>query len=69
VTQTVLLRLVGRIKDIEYDPGGNFRAWLRAVTYHAWSKFVSDRQARGQGKAAIPRSRVGSSSRFPRFPR
>ena len=41
VTQTVLLRLIDRMRDFEYDPNGSFKAWLRTVTYHAWAKFVS----------------------------
>jgi RNA polymerase sigma-70 factor (ECF subfamily) len=40
VTQTVLLRLIERMKTFEYDAQGSFRAWLRTVTYHAWAKFV-----------------------------
>lgn len=41
VTQTVLVRLVDRMKDFQYDASGSFRAWLRTVTYHAWVKFVA----------------------------
>lgn len=41
VTQTVLLRLIDRMKTFEYDATGSFRAWLRTVTYHAWAKFVA----------------------------
>jgi len=41
VTQTVLLGLIERMKTFEYDAGGSFRGWLRTVTYHAWTKFVS----------------------------
>src|SRR5262249_1889168 len=49
VTQTVLLGLSGTMRDFAYDPSGKFRAWLKTVAYHAWSKFVTGRQQRARG--------------------
>jgi RNA polymerase sigma factor (sigma-70 family) len=46
VTQTVLLKLAGRMKDFRYDPGRSFRAWLKTVAHHAWRDFA-DGQRRG----------------------
>jgi RNA polymerase sigma-70 factor (ECF subfamily) len=41
VTQTVLVKLAGRMKEFRYDPGRSFRAWLKAVTRNAWKDFVA----------------------------
>jgi RNA polymerase sigma-70 factor (ECF subfamily) len=49
VTQSVLLILTERLRDFQYDPQGSFRAWLKTVTYHAWSKNREARQRSGQG--------------------
>ena len=49
VTQTVLLKLVARMKEFQYDPGGSFRAWLKTVTIHALSKFALAQQKAGLG--------------------
>ncbi len=49
VTQTVLLKLSEKMRDFEYDPKGSFRAWLKTVAHHAWSKFVAGRQRGGLG--------------------
>jgi RNA polymerase sigma factor (sigma-70 family) len=49
VTQSVLLILAERLRDFHYDPQGSFRAWLKTVTYHAWSKNRESRQRSGQG--------------------
>jgi RNA polymerase sigma-70 factor (ECF subfamily) len=49
VTQSVLLILAERLRDFHYDPQGSFRAWLKTVTYHAWSKNREGRQRSGQG--------------------
>jgi RNA polymerase sigma factor (sigma-70 family) len=45
VTQTVLLKLAGRMKDFTYDPGKSFRAWLKTVAHHAWRDFVDSRRS------------------------
>src|SRR6516164_9185866 len=44
VTQTVLLKLAGALRSFEYDPQKRFRAWLKTLTYRAWSDFLSARQ-------------------------
>jgi len=43
VTQTVLLKLLVRMKEFRYDPSRSFRAWLKTVARRAWQDFV-DRQ-------------------------
>src|SRR5262249_4153674 len=40
VTQNVLLRLAGKMKEFSYDPARSFRAWLKTVTQHSWSDYV-----------------------------
>jgi RNA polymerase sigma-70 factor (ECF subfamily) len=49
VTQTVLLKLAGRMKDFAYDPSQSFRAWLKTVTHHAWRDYVDGRGRAGRG--------------------
>ena len=49
VTQNVLLRLAQKMPAFVYDPSRSFRAWLKTMTHHAWSDFVSSRQNRTQG--------------------
>jgi RNA polymerase sigma factor (sigma-70 family) len=56
VTQAVLLRLVDKLRCFRYDPAKSFRAWLRTVTRHAVSDFLSERRnLHGSGDAAIVR--------------
>jgi RNA polymerase sigma-70 factor (ECF subfamily) len=50
VTQNVLLKLLGKMRDFEYDPAQSFRAWLKTVTSHALSDYLS--ACRRQGNAA-----------------
>jgi RNA polymerase sigma-70 factor (ECF subfamily) len=40
VTQTVLVKLAGRLKDFTYDPSRSFRAWLKVVAQNTWKDFV-----------------------------
>jgi len=57
VTQIVLLILAEKMRDFRYDPNGSFRAWLKTVAHHAWSKYVSSQQRPGRGSgdsAMIP---------------
>ena len=49
VTQNVLLKLAGKLRDFHYDPSRSFRAWLKTVTHHAWRDFLESRQRPGQG--------------------
>jgi RNA polymerase sigma factor (sigma-70 family) len=56
VTQAVLLRLVQKLPEFRYDPGQSFRAWLRTVTRHILSDFLTERQRQqGSGDSAIVR--------------
>ena len=49
VAQTVLLKMVRRMRDFEYDPAGSFRAWLRTVTNNALADFLDERRRRSDG--------------------
>jgi RNA polymerase sigma-70 factor (ECF subfamily) len=44
VTQTVLLLLARKMSTFAYDPSRSFRSWLKTLTQHAWSDFVTDRK-------------------------
>jgi RNA polymerase sigma factor (sigma-70 family) len=65
VTQDVLLRLAGKLRDFRYDPSRSFRAWLKTLAHHA----VSDlREARrrpggGSGDSAVARLLDGLGAR------
>jgi RNA polymerase sigma factor (sigma-70 family) len=49
VTQNVLTILAEKMHEFRYDPAGSFRAWLKTVTHHAWSKYVAKQQGLGRG--------------------
>ncbi len=49
VTQNVLLILAEKMGEFTYDANGSFRAWLKTVARHAWSKFVTARSRVGRG--------------------
>ncbi len=49
VTQTVLLKLVEKLREFEYDPARSFRAWLKTLTHHAWVDYLQGVKARGRG--------------------
>jgi RNA polymerase sigma-70 factor (ECF subfamily) len=49
VTQNVLVRLASRLRTFVYDPDQSFRGWLKTVTWHALSDYLSARQRPGQG--------------------
>ncbi len=49
VTQNVLVRLASRLRTFVYDPGLSFRGWLKTLTWHALSDYMSARQRPGQG--------------------
>jgi RNA polymerase sigma-70 factor (ECF subfamily) len=54
VTQIVLLKLSDKMREFRYDPTRGFRAWLRTVTRHAWSDFVSSpNRAAGSGDSRV----------------
>src|SRR5262249_9013632 len=49
VTQTVLGRLVVRLRDFRYDPARSFRAYLRTVAGYAWRDLMDERRRAGAG--------------------
>jgi RNA polymerase sigma-70 factor (ECF subfamily) len=49
VTQNVLLKLAGRMRDFAYDPGKSFRAWLKTLAHHAWQDFLTAQRKPGRG--------------------
>ncbi len=51
VAQNVLVKLFAALRKFQYDPSRSFRAWLKTVTQHAWSDFVSARR-RDPGQTA-----------------
>jgi len=56
VTQTVLLNLVGKMREFRYDPTRSFRAWLQTVTRRILSDFLDARRPdQGTGDSAILR--------------
>jgi len=52
VTQNVLLKLAAKMRSFHYDSSGSFRAWLKTVTHHAWSDYVTGRQRPGLGSGS-----------------
>jgi RNA polymerase sigma-70 factor (ECF subfamily) len=70
VTQSVLLKLVERLKTFAYDPSGSFRAWLKTVTQHALSDFLDGRRRQPAGGGAAvavleaQEARVGLAERL-----
>jgi RNA polymerase sigma-70 factor (ECF subfamily) len=57
VTQNVLLKLAGAMKDFTYDPSRSFRAWLKTLTNRALSNFAAGRPpvALGSGDSQVGR--------------
>jgi RNA polymerase sigma-70 factor (ECF subfamily) len=53
VVQEVLVSLVDAMRRFQYDPARSFRGWLKTVTQHALSKFVT-RRRKDVGRAAAP---------------
>jgi RNA polymerase sigma factor (sigma-70 family) len=51
VVQEVLVSLVDAMRQFQYDPARSFRGWLKTVTQHALSKFVT-RRRRDIGRAS-----------------
>jgi RNA polymerase sigma-70 factor (ECF subfamily) len=48
VTQMVLVRLAEHMRSFSYDPTRSFRGWLRRLTQHAWSDFVTAQKRGGR---------------------
>ncbi|MBI3461486.1 MAG: sigma-70 family RNA polymerase sigma factor [Planctomycetes bacterium] len=57
VTQTVLLKLVEKLRTFSYDPAHSFRAWLKTLTHHALSDYLEafQRPGRGSGDSDVGR--------------
>jgi len=55
VTQTVLLKLVVKMRAFRYDPAQSFRAWLKTVTSHVLSDFLAERREQGSGDTDVLR--------------
>jgi RNA polymerase sigma factor (sigma-70 family) len=49
VTQIVLARIADKMRAFAYDPARSFRGWLRTLSHHAWSDFLTDRRRGGLG--------------------
>jgi RNA polymerase sigma-70 factor (ECF subfamily) len=49
VTQEVLLQLLQKLRNFEYDPKRSFRAWLKTIVHHAWQDFLAKRGRAGLG--------------------
>src|SRR5262249_27514687 len=43
VTQCVLLKLLDRLRDFDYDPGRSFRAYVKTLTRYTLCDFLSAR--------------------------
>src|SRR5207302_9237759 len=44
VAQTVLVRLVEKLRSFDYDPARSFRAYLKTLTHYAWCDFLEGRK-------------------------
>jgi RNA polymerase sigma-70 factor (ECF subfamily) len=49
VTQTVLTKLVVKMRTFDYDPAQSFRGYLRTLSYYAWCDFLEGRKQPGGG--------------------
>jgi RNA polymerase sigma-70 factor (ECF subfamily) len=49
VTQTVLVKLVEKMRSFEYDPTRSFRAYLKTLTHYAWCDFLEHHKRPGAG--------------------
>jgi RNA polymerase sigma factor (sigma-70 family) len=53
VTQAVLVLLAAKLRDFVYDPARRFRAWLKLLTRHAWSDYISARRRQLAGDSSM----------------
>ena len=49
VTQAVLVKLAGKMRDFSYDPSKSFRAYLKTLARYAWCDFVEASRRPGGG--------------------
>jgi RNA polymerase sigma factor (sigma-70 family) len=61
VVQEVLAKLVAAMKKFKYDPTRSFRAWLKTVTQHTLSEFVTTRR-KDLGRSADPIEMIAESA-------
>ncbi|MFI5461276.1 MAG: RNA polymerase sigma factor [Isosphaerales bacterium] len=61
VAQEVLVKLFAALRKFQYDPTRSFRAWLKTVTQHAWSDFISARR-KDLGHNARPVDTIAESA-------
>jgi RNA polymerase sigma factor (sigma-70 family) len=61
VVQDVLVKLLAAIRKFHYDPARSFRAWLKTVTEHALSDFVTTRR-RHPGQIAVSIDEIATSA-------
>jgi RNA polymerase sigma-70 factor (ECF subfamily) len=47
-TQTILVKLMQKLRAFAYDPSRSFRSWLKTVAHHAWRDFEDSRRRRAQ---------------------
>lgn len=56
ITQTVLLKLVSKMRTFHYDPSQRFRAWLKTVCRNVLSDYMNEqRRVQGSGTSEILR--------------
>src|SRR5260370_38610000 len=51
VTQTVLTKLVVKMRTFDYDPAQSFRGYLRTLSYYAWCDFLEGSKRPANGSA------------------
>jgi RNA polymerase sigma-70 factor (ECF subfamily) len=47
ITQSVLAKLVVKLREFEYDPARSFRAYLKTLTGYAWRDFADENRQPG----------------------
>jgi len=56
ITQAILCKLLVKLRAFRYDPTQSFRAWLKTVSRHVLSDFLTERRReQGSGDSAIVR--------------
>jgi RNA polymerase sigma factor (sigma-70 family) len=64
VTQTVLTKLLVKMREFHYDPTKSFRAWLKTVTRHVLCDFLNERRPdQGSGDSAAVRLLANAEAR------
>jgi RNA polymerase sigma-70 factor (ECF subfamily) len=65
VTQTVLVRLLQKLRRFRYDPARSFRGWLRTVTYNVCQDWRTEAAAQpaGGGDSGVFRLLTSAAAR------